>query len=248
MPKPFIGIPFLNRPDLLGEVIEAFEGDNHVFVVNNNSVDAEINQYFSDLTQQFGLDSYSARTNLGVAASWNRIVMRAIGLGYEYIYIGSNDTVLNDGVLQEFVEMEKSETDCLWKLNHFNFFCLHKRFIDRVGWFDENFYPAYYEDNDFVYRCVLAGLGVVDAPPEMLAKTHHKVSQTINSDPVYAAGNRHTFNQWNATHYRMKWGGMPGAEKFTTPYGKPNHDHRWWGDPQGSIAHRDWDKDRGRIR
>jgi GT2 family glycosyltransferase len=155
---------------------------------------------------------------------------------------------LHDNVLQEFIDMEKPESQCLWMLHHFNFFCLHKRFIEKVGWFDENFYPAYFEDNDFVYRCNLAEMPPGHTTPEMTAKAEHKGSQTIKSDPQYAQGNNNTFGSWNATHYRMKWGGRPGAETFRTPYGKPENDIRWWPDPGGSIAHRDWDNGRERVR
>lgn len=247
----FIGIPFLNRPDLLGEALATMKLGSekiHLYVVNNNTVDTKINEDLGAVAEEHGVDMFSPRYNLGVAASWNRIVMRGIGLGHDYIYVGSNDTMLGEGALQAFVDMPKAETSCLWLLNHFNFFCLHRRFISRVGWFDENFYPAYFEDNDFVYRCKLAGLDVTHAPEELTARTDHKGSQTIKSDPKYAAGNNSTFGSWNATHFRMKWGGNPGRETFKTPYGEEEKDIRWWPDPGGSISHRDWDKGRERIR
>lgn len=248
MPRIFIGIPFLNRPDLLDEALATMGAESYIYVVNNNSVDQEINEQFQALVEKYNLDTYSARFNLGVAASWNRIVMRAVSMGFEYIYVGSNDILMHDGVLDQFVAMDKEDGACIWLLNHFNFFCLHKRFISRVGWFDENFYPAYYEDNDFIYRCKIAGLDVGRAPEEMKKKVEHKGSQTIHSDPVYGAGNNKTFSSWNATHYRMKWGGMPGHETYKFPYDNAEHDHRWWPDPQGSIAHRDWDNGRERVR
>jgi hypothetical protein len=125
---------------------------------------------------------------------------------------------------------------CEW-----NAFLVTSATIDAVGWFDENFYPAYEEDKDFAYRCQLAGLRRI---PIAGAGADHTGSATIRSDAAYARLNETTHHQWNAAHYRQKWGGGPGHEQFKHPFNNPAHDHRWWPDPGDSIAARDWDAGR----
>jgi hypothetical protein len=113
--------------------------------------------------------------------------------------------------------------------------------ISKVGWFDENFYPAYKEDQDYSYRCNLAGVERKSLPG---ASATHLGSQTIASDPEYAIHNLHTHSDWNRRYYITKWGGESSSEVFTTPYGRLDCDHRWWRDPSDSIHARDWDNGR----
>ena len=251
MERIFLGIPVLNRFDLLEQAIDALDYPNvELFVVNNNTVDAENQKHFERLKEKYQFDSFSPRYNLGVAASWNRIITTAWSRGYNFVYVGSNDTMLSPGTLKAFVEMQKPEPEALWLLNHFNFWCLRMAAVPKVGLLDENFMPAYFEDNDFFYRVGLAGLEVLHLHEHEFehngrtvpaVSSHHLGSQTIASDAEYAMHNGNTFGNWNASHFGMKWGGGPGGEQFKTPYDKSDKDYRWWPDPAGSIAVRDWD-------
>jgi len=268
--RVFVGIPVLNRIDLLEQCVRSIDYPADIFVVNNNTYDQEFNDRLKAMSRELKFDLYSPRYNLGVAASWNRIVMHGMSLGYDRITISSNDTRLLPGTLAYMEEQVPcGPDDVLWMLGGFNAFRLHTSFIHKVGWFDENFYPAYFEDNDFVRRCELAGAKyyhlprcnagtetTMDAPMEIGAVDIESGggSRTVGSDPVYAKHNRNTFGNWNATHYRMKWGGAPGGEKFTIPYGgghefnPSGRDHRWWPDPGWSLKIRDWDEGRERLR
>lgn len=249
--KPiFLGIPVLNRFDLLEQAILSLDySPIELFIINNNTVNLEDKNKFHELQQKYKFDSFSPRYNLGVAASWNRIITTAWSRGYDFVYIGSNDTFLDKGSLKTLVEMEKLDIECIWAILGFNFWCLRISAITKIGLFDENFMPAYYEDNDFYYRIKLAGLDFVELNSYEYekngrivpaAKAAHLGSQTINSDPEYAIHNSNTFNNWNRNHYIMKWGGLPGFEKFILPYNK-SYNISWWPDPADSISIRDWD-------
>lgn len=254
MQRIFIGIPVLNRFDLLDQAIAALDyADRELFIVNNNTVNAADQEAFLRLKEKYQFDSFSPRYNLGVAASWNRIITTAWSRGYEFVYIGSNDTMLAPGALQALAEMAKPEPEVLWLLKDFNFWCFRLAAIPAVGLPDENFMPAYFEDDDFLRRVRLAGLGYVHLGETAYEKNGrvvpavsatHLGSQTIASDAEYAAHNGNTFNNWNRNHYVMKWGGEPGAEQFTTPYNDPTRPITWWPDPAGTIAVRDWDNDK----
>lgn len=236
----FIGIPVLNRADLLAACLEALDYPNVEILIINNSRCSTFQVDVERLCEKFGAQVRHQSHNLGVAASWNRIIQFGLGWGHSRIVIGSNDTILSPGSLERFALLPEPATDevGIWHGHAFNFFAITMFTVMRVGWFDENFYPAYKEDQDYAYRCHLAGVRRADI--EGFA-ANHIGSQTINSNPIYYTKNQVTHFNWNLNHYRMKWGGDANQERFVTPYNDPNRDWRWWPDPGGSIAHRDWD-------
>lgn len=81
--------------------------------------------------------------------------------------------------------------------------------------FDENFVPAYFEDNDYHRRMILGGhrdrIFSVNVP------FLHYGSVTVNRDEK-------TKREWGPKfekcreYYAKKWGGLPGAETFETPF------------------------------
>lgn len=249
--KIFVGIPVLNRIDLLERCLDCVDLPADVLVVNNNTVDAGFYERLTALAGSRGLTLWHPEHNLGVAASWNLIVRLGWGWGHEVVFLGSNDTLLRPGTLAAAHErlLAAPEDEPLLHIHAWNFFALHTRAIPRVGWFDENFYPAYKEDQDYAYRCELAGVRHPDLrAPECGAE--HLQSQTIRSDPEYETRNQSTHFAWNLPYYLSKWGGDRGEERFTTPFGRPDRDWRWWPDPGDSIRQRDWDRERrqGRSR
>jgi hypothetical protein len=258
MDKIFLGIPVLNRLDLLAECLRRIDVPAQVYIVNNNSVDVDFQTDLARLAVQYSLQVFQAPRNLGVAASWNHLLRTAQKLGFDRTFVTANDFHLGPGTLGNFVTVVRSLSGFdLFLGDGFNLFSLSPRTVEKVGWFDENFYPAYFEDNDYVYRCRLAKARILEFhehEQQVAGQTipalvfHHVGSQTVRSDEGYGKANNWTFPEWNRTHYKMKWGGVPGHETFKSPYGKPNRDWRWWPHPGKSIDRRDWDKGKVRIR
>ena len=245
--KIFIGIPILNRADLLDTCLSKIDVPADVLIVNNNSVDPQFHKDMAGLAEKYPfLDVRQQERNIGVAASWNFIIKMGMGWGHEIIFIGSMDTFLRPGALRAALDaLLKEPSAGVWHINCWNFFVVTLETVKRVGWFDENFYPAYEEDVDYSYRCSLAGV------PRMNVEgpgADHVGSATLGSNPEYAAKSQHTHFQWNRTHYMMKWGGYIDGEVHKSPYGRDDKDWRWWPDPGGSIAHRDWDAGKERLR
>ena len=241
----FIGIPILNRLDLLARCLDHIDVPAEILIVNNNSVDEAFREELSNLASRHGLEVHHQERNLGVAASWNHILATGIGQGHEVVFIGSNDTLLHPGALAATLARirDSRQDELLWQIHALNFFAIHARAVSCVGWFDENFYPAYREDQDYSYRCALASVKRVNLHlPNSGAE--HLLSQTIRSDPEYWRLNVETHLGWNTQYYEMKWGDLPGAERFSTPFGRSDRDWRWWPDPGDSIWRRDWDQER----
>jgi GT2 family glycosyltransferase len=96
---------------------------------------------------------------------------------------------------------------------------LFKRDIfDVIGYIDVNFYPAYYEDNDYVRRAINAG--ITKSCRVLNSIYFHFWSRTIHqgsrgaSHPGYFHENR--------TFYMRKWGGDFGSESWDVPFnGQP---------------------------
>lgn len=246
-PKIFLGIPVLNRLDLLAQAVERVDHPAEVLIVNNNTADRGFDAGLAALAAAHGLRIAQPGRNLGVAASWNLILRTAGELGHAVAFIGSNDTLLKPGTLEAvWTRIENSDADeLIWHAHSWNFFAIHTGIVPRVGWFDENFYPAYKEDQDYSYRCRLAGVKRVGLFLPRL-EPEHLGSQTIRSDPEYGTRNNHTHYFWNRPYYLRKWGGDVYEERFQTPFDDPGRDWRWWPDPGPSITERDWDRDRRR--
>jgi hypothetical protein len=134
----------------------------------------------------------------------------------------SNDVVFGDGDLDAIVEMMDRATGPRLVSWHFAMGAVNREMVEEVGLFDEwSFWPLYFDDNDYAYRCAMAGYPVEWYAGENMSEgaDGHQTSMTIHSDPSLAAANAVTW-QINKRAYKEKWGGPPGKETLRTPWGK----------------------------
>jgi len=68
-------------------------------------------------------------------------------------------------------------------------FGIHHKVIDRAGWLDEDFYPAYYEEADYCYRARHAGFEVMYAPKARVR--HLRSSKEAHRAPIKHSANQH---------------------------------------------------------
>ena len=119
--------------------------------------------------------------NIGVAASWNQIMIEEETAAYWLIT--ETDVVFTAGALAEvahkmryarsYCECLLSDwlfdyrwsswynSSCLWGLggdpvSQYATFVVTQKALAAAGWFDENFWPAYSEDCDYTTRLLLA--------------------------------------------------------------------------------------------
>lgn len=97
---------------------------------------------------------------------------------------------------------------------NFSAFMINKLCWDTIGEVDELFFPAYFEDNDYHYRLKTAGIKAIVYPPAMF---YHYGSRTQNEATKIPVVTGSLF-EGNRTKYAEKWGGVPGSERFVTPY------------------------------
>lgn len=166
-------------------------------------------------------------TNKGVAASWNIGLDLAIENKCDYLFIINDDVEMEPGSMAKMVEAVK-DADLVSAIGGHSdqtgffeivdngspdFACFvikPKEFLEKFDYFDEGYYPAYFEDNDMRYRIKIAGgkQGIVMDAPMVHGVS---VTQNWNGDRVVS---HERFNA-NAARYRFKWGGMPGEETKT---------------------------------
>lgn len=114
--------------------------------------------------------------------------------------------------------------------DHPNYSCFMVKwdFFDKVGSFDENFVPAWYEDNDSHRRIELLGYRAICTT---YASCVHYGSVTSNQLPMEKRD-----SGVSQSYYVNKWGGLPSShpvsdelkEKFTTPFNNPDISPKEW--------------------
>jgi GT2 family glycosyltransferase len=93
-------------------------------------------------------------------------------------------------------------------------FMVGREYYEKIGMFDENFKPAYFEDADSVYRIKIAGYRRIHSPKALF---YHYGSRTQNE----ALGTKIVPSaqfEINRKYYIRKWGGQQGKEIYKTSF------------------------------
>lgn len=171
------------------------------------------------------LFSLVTATNLGVSRSWN-LMLRSLPEPDDLLLIVNDDNALHPGAVEAFRKLGTAHPAHHYfttATGGFSCFCLRKRALDEVGEFDETFYPAYFEDNDYYYRMKLKNLDFIHTAFEVYEKgVAGEASHTLNSVET-SPDDRETIRvgfQANERYYRAKWGGGVDHETHTIPFGQ----------------------------
>ncbi len=189
---------------------------------------SESSQYVDEVAVVFN------RLNVGFSGSVNQIIKQNTDSPYWCIF--SVDWHVKPGELKRLAKRLQDPFVgilCDKSQNGYSSLVFKPELLYEVGYLDENFFPAYYEDNDHRYRMKLAGLEWEYFPLDY----DHIVSATIKKDPAIFAKNQITFKE-NGRYYVEKWGGLPGQEKYLTPFDMDLPLDYWLYDPVRSQRQR----------
>lgn len=228
-PIPVLGVPVLNRPDLLSRMVASIDYPvkNLVFIDNANRENSEINQVIEEAKKIIPHTFHCSHPNAGVAGSWNEIIM--LFPAPWWMIVGS-DIQFTPGDLAKMANeswREHERVACLFANHGHSFFCITKRGVRNVGLFDPNIYPAYCEDCLWSWQAKQTGevcvdvQGVNSVHGELVNGVMHG-SRTVNSDPKITPQNCRTHGL-NFGYYTCKTGGMPGKEIFKKPFNNPGY-------------------------
>jgi len=214
MKKFAIGIPTLNRADLLipslMKYINDFEGVE-IHIIDNGDQDLEKFENYDNIF------IHSQQKNIGVAASWN-MLCDIIYAKHDWALLLNDDVYLGYGTdaINEVIDDNKTFGLIQSHLN-FSVVLLNKIFFIFVGRFDEDFYPAYYEDSDYLYRMKL--LGLIQGVDTRLNPIDARVSQTYEKCPEFV----NDAMKYSRLKYIEKWGNIPLLETYKIPYNGENY-------------------------
>jgi GT2 family glycosyltransferase len=213
-----LGVPTLNRYDLCAKLVaSAFGGTRPpdlVVVVDNGG--------------RFGwahdgsVEILRPGRNLGVGPSWNLLARRHLKSQDDQLLICGDDVTLHPDAVEKLVAtMVKTNADLTCPeptrstmYQMFSCFLVRPSLFEKVGYFDEMFWPAYFEDNDFHRRMKLAGAAEAIAP----CGYDHLNSGTMQKYTKDELEKHHERFRVCRDYYIEKWGGLPGAERFTVPF------------------------------
>lgn len=110
---------------------------------------------------KFDVNSEHHPENLGVARSWNLGAKEVVNKGLDYLIILSASIVFEKG-MDDFIEkLEEAHERGDYGLEaqfSYHFIAIGRKVFEEIGYFDTNFYPAYYEETDFIRRMELSGI------------------------------------------------------------------------------------------
>lgn len=148
-----------------------------------------------------------------VAGAWNKGIQLAFSQGILQYHILSQDVALHPKCINILLKDDLPIVSSVDNNNSvgqthkfhscdFSSVMIKKEVIDKFGWFDKEYKPAYYEDNDYVARLIVNG----HYPYSDCSAIHYTPgSATIKLDAEAA----HHANHWggqNKQRYLDKWG------------------------------------------
>lgn len=197
--------------------------------------------------------AYANPQNIGCAAGWNMGIDKAKLNNCTHFLIINNDILISPNAIQNMYNRLQDEATCLVAgldisgecaipeavldvtagINrkeysesphpHFSCFMISEGTLETVGWFDEGFYPAYFEDNDY-HRRIKVICGENAGVTITTAAFYHFGSRTQNEalgigNPVVPGVQ---FKE-NEARFARIWGGLPNREAWRQPYNDPTN-------------------------
>jgi GT2 family glycosyltransferase len=181
-------VPVLNRYDLLQRMLSSLDYPiGHLLIVDNGASAVE-HSFELDVPDCVEHTTYLPMpANLGVAGSWN-LGIKSFPYADRWFF-ASNDVQFHPGGLETLSEARRDEITLSGMFPLWQAFCLGYEAVKRVGLFDERFFPAFCEDNDYTRRAEHAGVTIRSLDVPMV----HDNSSTINSDRDLLEKNARTF-------------------------------------------------------
>ena len=229
---PVIGVPVLNGTHWLKKQINSidFPVENYCIVNNGGpKIYDEIQEIISQphqYIQRFYVNNVIY--NMGVAPAWNLVIKSF--MRKPYWIITNHDVSFEAGFLAEMYEAAQIENVKLvfgkegdGGRGSFDLFLIKQSLIQTHGLFDENFYPAYCEDLDYIMRLINKP---VDTINNLSKRYYHggsfdynkTGSQTRKANPKLGEKILYAWNR-NYEYMDKKWGpNWRGFKPYKTPF------------------------------
>lgn len=219
-----------------------------IFIIDNNSNDGTADKATQDFPNDVFV--HRNDSNTGCAAGWNKGLDLASTMGFTHYLILNSDILISPIAMQNMYDrLEQGDKLLVAGLDisgecaipeatldatagvcrkdyseaphpHFSCFMISIDTLNKVGWFNEVFYPAYFEDNDYHHRIKIIG-GNEGAITITTAPFYHFGSKTQNEglgigNPVVRGD---VFKQ-NEARFIQLWGSIPTKAEWQHPWNK----------------------------
>jgi len=159
---PVIGVPVVNGVHWVKRLMLSIDYPvDNLFIINNNGrgkINRELDK-LKNISNKFIKNIHITHlpSNLGVPAAWNLIIKSF--LMEPYWIISNHDVAFSPGLLEEFSNMAQDKEISMIhpragenNVGTYDLFAITEMGVRIVGLFDENLYPAYGEDTDYIMR------------------------------------------------------------------------------------------------
>lgn len=230
---PVIGVLTLIRHELLIRLIKSvdYPVENFVIIFQGSTNNFDFSKIKNENIKKFTIivSSY----NIGCSRGWNYIINN---FPSKYWLICGDDTYFEAGTLEKinktvldssnkeivyYCFMEKNINGNITKAKTSNFgsFIFTKKIFDKVGIFDENIYPAYFEDFDIWQRLIKSGerrMSITNAFIYTGDENFERSSTLLSIDSNYKKKMEECILR-NELYYNKKW----NNGLFSTPFNSP---------------------------
>ena len=225
--KLYVVIVTLNCLAYTHKTLGSFKTNlSHNFIIVDNASTDRTNMLLDALSKFSNQIHIRNKTRVSLSQAWNQGLKKALeDTEFKYAYVINNDVVFEPFCVDRLIQFVEShiEYGLVSGLNtrdfgkqegkigeggiDFSAFLVTKECLDKVGFFDENFVGAYYEDNDYHHRVYGAGLKscvVCDVG------FFHYGSRTIKEglNPMELKQSQANFER-NKAYFKQKWGFLP---------------------------------------
>lgn len=162
---PVIGTAVVNSTFWVSRLLLSIDYPTENFVIINNNGRGELDEELNRLSQMKhkfvdNIKVVNLPANIGCAGAWN-LIIKCFMLS-PYWIISNDDVAFGPGLLKEMVEALNSDADLGmihpnpgdFGLGAWDLFLIRENIVKIFGLFDENTYPAYCEDADYIMRMV----------------------------------------------------------------------------------------------
>lgn len=166
---PVIGVPIVNGVHWIKRLIDSVDYPvKNFLIINNNGrgeIDSELDQIRDEghpLIEKIHICHMPS--NIGVSASWNFVIKSY--MMEPYWIIANNDIMFTPGMLEKMHNaaensdygMIHAKRSLEYDSGCYDLFLVKDFIVQKCGLFDENLYPAYCEDVDYLIRLKKEGV------------------------------------------------------------------------------------------
>ena len=233
--KVAVCIPAYSSAENIDYCIESVIKSNNTFfdieiLLYNNSIKPAIIETCQSLSSEYKfIRLFDYRLNLGCSRTWNEAIelVYRYNSEYETLIIINDDIFFKNNSFIKFVKyaLDNQNIPVIVGPNHshngFSAFAYNKIAYDLFGFFDENIYPAYFEDTDFANRVVLSGYKIPVFEMELTHLKHEGLNNNISDifNIVYLPKIRY--------YYNLKWNNPDITSGFNPQYKYPFNDETY---------------------